>query len=565
MSWFSVPEGAPEWDKYRCDDYKDFGRKWCSWARAVHAFEENQSNGNSDTPSSNNDTAILNPVAGPLNSVNDKANKTRKKKAKSLEDMDLDDDEEDELESSSTESSSDDGSTSEEELSSSPSSDESEEEAEDRMQARLLQPLPKGKGKAKVQNKEPKVPVRSSARLVQAKVSKEGNCSPAPQLDASGLYRLEADDCDDDGPSSSKSTLTPVSPVHDPEPLPMPVSPTSSTEIQDANGQEQVSGKPRTTPAADPLSPSMPTSSSPQTPTRPSSLYPPVDVVSPAPHALSVQPQVRSDECSPATNEDHDVEEDEDQMFRYLWSDIKTGRIGDSNYPLEACDVDWIRSYAGFLSFVPPGFAAERPKELIDCIYLWIMVEERWHGVVPHNALPQGRCVDGLAYWFKAHRVKMTKPPSEVKLEQIRDQFWAWLEECSPEWMDRDSKHRLLPSGAAGDGDFEDLVCPGTSGIVLVLVALRWWCDVGGATDKAGFWYEAARCVHTLLAGLLITPFLGDMASRSTTPISAAPSSKSHRKQNSLPPTSATGSSSKRESRNATSQAKRTGVFYLKR
>ncbi|KAK7016413.1 SERTA domain-containing protein 3 [Paramarasmius palmivorus] len=215
--------------------------------------------------------------------------------------------------------------------------------------------------------------------------------------------------------------------------------------------------------------------------------------------------------------DDEEVNPDVDVTFRWLWADIKTGNIADNGYPLEACDIAWVQEYAQFLMAVPAG-CERRPKELVDCVYLWISVEERWSQNVEHRALPQELRVDGLAYWFKAHRMKMAKPPAEVTLPGIRDQFWAWLGRCAPNWMERDNKGRLLPSGPFTDGDFGSLVCPGTSGVVLLLVTLHWWCDRGGPNDKSGFWFEAARCIHSLLSGLLISPFPDGSESPSTSP-----------------------------------------------
>jgi hypothetical protein len=194
-----------------------------------------------------------------------------------------------------------------------------------------------------------------------------------------------------------------------------------------------------------------------------------------------------------------------DAEFRSAWSDVNTGGIGDANYPLEACSVEWIQQYAKFLLELPEGYV-ERPKAFADCVYLWITVEERWNTNVDHNPLPTKHRVDGLRYWFKAHRTRYVKTPNEVKLEKIRDQFWTWLEHCIPEWMQRDEVGRVLPIGASAEGDLNSLVCPGTSGFVLFLVALRWWCDVHGPQDRVGFWFEAVKCIHLLLSGLLIHP-----------------------------------------------------------
>jgi hypothetical protein len=217
---FAIPADAPQWDIYRVDDYKDFGRKWCSWARAVRTFEDNQSNGNGDTQTSSDGTTTLpTPVAGPSNSA--KA-KTRRRKAKSQNDMDLDDDEdddEDEDELSSSDSSSDDDDDDDESSSGEKEKLGDEEEAENCLQSSILsglcklstptsqyerdradtiarnretllklvsgipaeempflrQPLAKSKGKGKgktkkVQSRKP-TPTRASVRLIKVRVS----------------------------------------------------------------------------------------------------------------------------------------------------------------------------------------------------------------------------------------------------------------------------------------------------------------------------------------------------------------------------------------------------------
>ncbi|KAK7016419.1 hypothetical protein VNI00_018901 [Paramarasmius palmivorus] len=63
LSLFSAPEGAPEWDKYRIEEYTDFGKKWCSWVRAVHTFEQNR-DANAASSSSAPDTASGSSTSG---------------------------------------------------------------------------------------------------------------------------------------------------------------------------------------------------------------------------------------------------------------------------------------------------------------------------------------------------------------------------------------------------------------------------------------------------------------------------------------------------------------------
>ncbi|KAK7049198.1 hypothetical protein VNI00_005799 [Paramarasmius palmivorus] len=559
---FSIPDGAPEWDKYRVEEYKDFGRKWCSWSRAIHTFEQNQSAIDVNNPSSNNDAASTANAATSTNiaeSSSSTKDKKRRRKMQSQEDEDLDDSEEEELSSSG--SSSGDETLSEDDTPSgdeTPSDDEapSEDEKENGRQSKLLiglckpgiptsaydrqradniaqnretllalmaeippeempflqKPLPKHKrkGKGKGGPKEPQVPTRSSLHLIKAQAV-QGTRSSTPQLNTAGFYRF--DDNDNDGARVSNNLAeTTLTSVHDsnaipslslPGPFPSPTlisGPLDRSEDSNPSGEHLATTdlSSNSQPPPDPILLPLLTSTC---------SVPPTDTSQQSSETAD-EPGVHSNAPSPLADVSSDDDDEEDQAFRSAWSDVETGGIGDSYYPLEACEIEWVRTYAEFLMLIPPGYATERPKEFLDCVYLWIMamVEERWNDVLEHSSISQQHRVEGLKYWFKAHRTRMTKPPSEVVLGEIRNQFWVWLNECSPEWMEKDVKNCLLPSGAAGDGDFSSLVCPGTSGVVLLLVALCWWCDVGGAQDKAGFWYEATKCVHLLLAGLFIAP-----------------------------------------------------------
>ncbi|KAK7016414.1 SERTA domain-containing protein 3 [Paramarasmius palmivorus] len=546
LSLFSVPDGAPEWDKYRVDDYRDFGRKWCAWARAINQFEVNQAkDGNPDAGTSTSPNA--DPTDIPTN-TSDMVTSHRTK-AKSSKNLDVEETSESEFETSSGDEDS--------------SEEEEEEEEENNLnkehlgnanvgvtESRLgaaivclprhvptcnydkqraanisrnrdilatlmaqippdespfepLKPKPKKKDKAKRNLAEPIVR-RKSTRL--SKASRNDGETRPPVMEDNGN--------DETNSVGSKSS-------------PLPTADACSVSSANENEPNSSSCTSSTFPPALPRPPSPlpPSLSSLPSPSTQPPLSPPSPPSSPPFNLPSMQ-------APPATQSDMGEEMPVNVEFRSAWSDITTGGIGDVDYPLEACSVEWIQQYAKFLLELPEGYS-ERPKEYTNCVYLWIMVEERWSSKVEHNLLPGKNRVEGMAYWFKAHRTRLVKTPNQVKLEDIRDKFWTWLNDCVPEWMQKDEMGRVLPAGASADGDLESLVCPGTSGFVLLLIALCWWCDVHGPQDKVGFWFEAAKCIYTLLAGLLIHPLPADSPLPSTIPPSSAsapPTSKQKRK-----------------------------------
>ncbi|KAL0563781.1 hypothetical protein V5O48_018283 [Marasmius crinis-equi] len=68
-----------------------------------------------------------------------------------------------------------------------------------------------------------------------------------------------------------------------------------------------------------------------------------------------------------------------------------------------------------------------------------------------------------------------------------------------PDWIPRIDKKVVLD----GEGDWEDCEMPGKDGMVLLLVALRWWYDLAGNEDKEGGWVKAAKAVYYTLDRML--------------------------------------------------------------
>ncbi|KAK7018669.1 hypothetical protein VNI00_018323, partial [Paramarasmius palmivorus] len=96
-------------------------------------------------------------------------------------------------------------------------------------------------------------------------------------------------------------------------------------------------------------------------------------VNSPIPEALPLPTSETSPPLHPSSpspeNGDMASEDNFNMEFSSHWSDVQTGGIADCDYPLEACNVEWIRNYAEFLFKLPEG-CQERPKEYKDCVFL---------------------------------------------------------------------------------------------------------------------------------------------------------------------------------------------------
>ncbi|KAK7028212.1 hypothetical protein VNI00_014902 [Paramarasmius palmivorus] len=414
LTLFSVPEGAPEWDQYRVDEYKDYGRKWCAWTRAVHQFETNQANdklaGTSATDVTDlanvDSTTISKDGSDAMSSSTKTLRKARPAKARSDKDSEGETSDSEEETSDSEEETSD-SEDSEEEGDEenpneaggsvaksrpggaivclprhSPTCDYEEERASNITRNRaILEDLlaqippeespfqlskPKLKKKSKAQEKSNgrRIPAtRKSARL--NKTTSNNEESPAPQLDEAGPFVTENADDDNSGIRPSTSTTPDNSSdgsvdAHKPD---LPSAVPSQKSPAQSQPSESLEPSPEVSPTPMPSQPP-PASSPPSAPPSPSS-------PSPSPSSPSLESP-----SAPLEIQDELHEDTVDAEFRSAWSDVNTGGIGDANYPIEACSVEWIQQYARFLLELPEG-CEERPKAFVDCVYLWITVEEQ--------------------------------------------------------------------------------------------------------------------------------------------------------------------------------------------
>ncbi|KAJ7138995.1 hypothetical protein C8R44DRAFT_545979, partial [Mycena epipterygia] len=74
--------------------------------------------------------------------------------------------------------------------------------------------------------------------------------------------------------------------------------------------------------------------------------------------------------------------------------------------------------------------------------------------------------------WTK-HGRPIQKAPV-LKVEQFSAGWWSWWSAMAPAWREKDATGRPVPGN---EGTWGKLVHPGANGMLIVLLALRWWRD----------------------------------------------------------------------------------------
>ncbi|KAL0568057.1 hypothetical protein V5O48_013930 [Marasmius crinis-equi] len=147
-----------------------------------------------------------------------------------------------------------------------------------------------------------------------------------------------------------------------------------------------------------------------------------------------------------------------------------------------------------------PEDAAKKPRPPIykALVYKWMELESVLQLLrIPEAKLSTQCHLLGFKAWFKDGRFGRPRgfqTLAAVQLSEIRTSWWKYYDDNMPDWRTRiDGKVTL------GEGDWEDCELLGQDSVVLFLVALKWWHDMGGATDKSSDWDQAVKSLfHTL-------------------------------------------------------------------
>ncbi|KAK7019754.1 hypothetical protein VNI00_017951 [Paramarasmius palmivorus] len=166
-----------------------------------------------------------------------------------------------------------------------------------------------------------------------------------------------------------------------------------------------------------------------------------------------------------------------------------------------AYDVPYIRDFVTFLLHVPEG-SRTRPKEFEALTHLWAELEDLWcvAKIDPKN-VPKKARPDGFDLWFRVGRWRSSgeATPKTATLIHLRDRWWKWWSSANPEWRIREGEF-ILPGG---HGDWEEMEYAGKDGLVLFLVALKWWYDRLEDGIDDGLWLAAVRSVYSTLNELI--------------------------------------------------------------
>ncbi|KAK7025342.1 SERTA domain-containing protein 3 [Paramarasmius palmivorus] len=176
---------------------------------------------------------------------------------------------------------------------------------------------------------------------------------------------------------------------------------------------------------------------------------------------------------------------------------------GWARFDVEGCSTPFLKSYADWL--LGPKDKIQ-PDAWTALVYKWIEVEELWNKANveiegTRVKLLKSRRPQGFLQWFKYGRLRWEElVPPEVQCETLAQDWWIWWSKVvNPRW--RPSTEGMVMPG--GNGSWEVVRIPGKDGFVLVLVSLRWWCDLLDSPSSDPLWQSTIKSVYWTLEELL--------------------------------------------------------------
>ncbi|KAL0568602.1 SERTA domain-containing protein 3 [Marasmius crinis-equi] len=141
----------------------------------------------------------------------------------------------------------------------------------------------------------------------------------------------------------------------------------------------------------------------------------------------------------------------------------------------------------------------EKPTCWECLVYKWVDVESIWtsRDLKDQEVSKEGR-PESLSWWFGYGRLRTERTPNGVTAEGMETVWWSWWTKANPDWREKvDGK--VVPGGS---GPWDQLRAPGPNGVVLFLVALRWWHDRVQNETQMHRWELAVKCVFDTLCAL---------------------------------------------------------------
>ncbi|KAL0571417.1 hypothetical protein V5O48_010552 [Marasmius crinis-equi] len=141
----------------------------------------------------------------------------------------------------------------------------------------------------------------------------------------------------------------------------------------------------------------------------------------------------------------------------------------------------------------------EEPPAWERLVFKWIDVKSIWTSreFNGQDMSKKGR-PESVSWWFSYGRLRTARTPAGVTVEEMEAEWWQWWTNANPEWRVKvDGK--VVPGGV---GSWDKLRAPGPNGIVLFLVALRWWHEVSESTEELGRWELTVKSIFETLSSL---------------------------------------------------------------
>ncbi|KAK1223882.1 SERTA domain-containing protein 3 [Marasmius sp. AFHP31] len=170
-------------------------------------------------------------------------------------------------------------------------------------------------------------------------------------------------------------------------------------------------------------------------------------------------------------------------------------------YPSVVSKLQFPSNYLLHLQNVP-NLKRKRPEEWDTMVMKWHDLESMWSSMgVPAQELDKESWPDFFGIWFWEGRTRALRSCTLVQRDMVESEWWTWWSAVNPTWRPRLGS-RLVEREDL-EGDWEVLERPGKEGIVLPLMALRWWFDILEEAHDHSPWMTALSSYYHTLCDLL--------------------------------------------------------------
>ncbi|KAE9403686.1 hypothetical protein BT96DRAFT_814696, partial [Gymnopus androsaceus JB14] len=116
--------------------------------------------------------------------------------------------------------------------------------------------------------------------------------------------------------------------------------------------------------------------------------------------------------------------------------------------------------------------------EWSNAMKAWVVLERAYGFSNPNgakSAYPAEGCPAIVRDWFKNRKmVCLVMVKDYGGVAEFGEQWWTWWSTICPAWWEHNEMGRIVACGA-GEGNWDVFEWPGQSGLLSVLVCLRWW------------------------------------------------------------------------------------------